>query len=595
MSSRCAPLAALSAARLAFVSVLEAVMAVDRPSACAWVLPVAAGSYGWASPTRKTQTACRSPQTSEWLGGGIRRHRRPIRPAGVARVPVHTRRRRLSLPAGALLLRARDRSDSGDGAPVTFPGVASLPPHLRPFRGLREDWRRRAPWYWRDWADGFTTKSVAASLFLYFACLAPIVAFGGLTAQITNGAMGVVEFMVSGAVSGMLYHTLAGQPLTIVGPTGLTLAFTASLYKVCSVARLPFLATYAWVGVWTALFLLLLAIFNASFLIRYCTRFTDDAFNALIAATFLYEAVKSIGRSFQTEGADKTAAFFGLALPAAVGARVSVGFRCRHRHLLHDAGGAAAAATERGAGVAAAASAQHVATGRRPAVAGADAERTAQHSSVRALPGGAADGALLPGSEHHHPGGEFAGAPSETRRRLPHRSVGVVGADVFGVHLRVAVDGPGAARAHGGGGGESTHRFRHPSGAGAVAGILAAAATHSGGGHQRAVPVHGPSHDERQRFPTAHSVVLCGSGAVPGRLADAPHSSAHRERVHRAAAGVLCVAVDAESDTADHALLPGGDRDADGGAADGGAAVVQARGDPGAGRRDRGGAPVTRG
>ena len=211
-------------------------------------------------------------------------------------------------------MRARDHSDSSDGASVAFPGVASLPPHLRPFRGLREDWRRRAPWYWRDWADGFTTKSIAASLFLYFACLAPIVAFGGLTAQITNGAMGVVEFMVSGAISGMLYHALAGQPLTIVGPTGLTLAFTASLYKVCSVARLPFLATYAWVGVWTALFLLLLAIFNASFLIRYCTRFTDDAFNALIAATFLYEAVKSIGRSFQTEGADKTAAFFGLSL-----------------------------------------------------------------------------------------------------------------------------------------------------------------------------------------------------------------------------------------------------------------------------------------
>jgi hypothetical protein len=183
-----------------------------------------------------------------------------------------------------------------------------------PFTGLAHDVVRRAPYFWSDWKDGLNLKSLAAVLFLYFACLAPIVAFGGITAQITNGAMGVVEFLVSGSLCGMLYHMLAGQPLTIVGPTGLTLAFTASLYKVCCSAGLPFLPTYAWVGVWTALFLFLLAIFNTSSLIRYCTRFTDDCFNALIAATFLYEAFRSIGSNFRQSGMDKTEAFMSLSL-----------------------------------------------------------------------------------------------------------------------------------------------------------------------------------------------------------------------------------------------------------------------------------------
>jgi len=214
--------------------------------------------------------------------------------------PSQTRRLQVSTAVGALAASA------GSDA-------LSAPP-WPPLTGLAHDIAKRAPHFWGDWSDGLCLKSLAAILFLYFACLAPIVAFGGITAQITNGAIGVVEFLVSGSICGMIYHTLAGQPLTIVGPTGLTLAFTASLYKVCASAGLPFLPTYAWVGIWTAFFLFLLAIFNASSLIRYCTRFTDDCFNALIAATFLYEAFRSIGSNFRKCGMDKTEAFMSLSL-----------------------------------------------------------------------------------------------------------------------------------------------------------------------------------------------------------------------------------------------------------------------------------------
>ena len=50
--------------------------------------------------------------------------------------------------------------------------------------GLRDDWARRGHWvYLSDWSDCFTgenfQKTVAAILFLFFACFAPAVAFGG--------------------------------------------------------------------------------------------------------------------------------------------------------------------------------------------------------------------------------------------------------------------------------------------------------------------------------------------------------------------------------------------------------------------------------
>lgn len=126
--------------------------------------------------------------------------------------------------------------------------------------------------------------------------------------------MGVVEFLLSSGASGMLYAALSGQPLTFIAPTGLTLAFTCALYGFCQIAAVPFLSTYAWVGVWTAVILFLASVTNVSDLIKYCTRFTDDIFNSLIATNFLYEAGRALIGAFFVFGANKTNPFTALAL-----------------------------------------------------------------------------------------------------------------------------------------------------------------------------------------------------------------------------------------------------------------------------------------
>ena len=45
----------------------------------------------------------------------------------------------------------------------------------KPFSGLIGDFNRRKPHYKSDWTDGFRKKSLAAVLFLYFACLGDFV------------------------------------------------------------------------------------------------------------------------------------------------------------------------------------------------------------------------------------------------------------------------------------------------------------------------------------------------------------------------------------------------------------------------------------
>jgi hypothetical protein len=161
--------------------------------------------------------------------------------------------------------------------------------------GLKRDLKVRMPTYISDYKDGFNLKCLASTLFMFFACLAPAVAFGSLLSVKTAGAMGALEMLVSTSICGMIYALFSGQPVTIIGSTGPVLAFTAIMYSTCMSMGLPFLSTYAWVGVWTSGILLLCALTSTSNLvIRYLTRFTDEIFAGLISVIFVVEAMKNI-------------------------------------------------------------------------------------------------------------------------------------------------------------------------------------------------------------------------------------------------------------------------------------------------------------
>jgi hypothetical protein len=75
----------------------------------------------------------------------------------------------------------------------------------------RSDIQARKKHYVSDWTDAFKNKNkrqcIPAVLFLYFACLAPVVSFGTIASQITEGSMGVVEFLIASGGAGMVSHT----------------------------------------------------------------------------------------------------------------------------------------------------------------------------------------------------------------------------------------------------------------------------------------------------------------------------------------------------------------------------------------------------
>lgn len=182
--------------------------------------------------------------------------------------------------------------------------------------GIREDIARRFPHYVDDWRQGLHLKCLGSTLFLFFACAAPTVIFGGVMAKNTGGMIGPVEMILSTAIGGIVYALLSGQPLIILGGTGPLLVIITILYDLCESNGVDFLQAYAWVGLWSGLFTVLLAITDASCLIRFFTRFTDEIFAALISMIFIFEAISNLVAVFRgvPEGGSYESALLALLL-----------------------------------------------------------------------------------------------------------------------------------------------------------------------------------------------------------------------------------------------------------------------------------------
>ncbi|XP_067348947.1 sodium-driven chloride bicarbonate exchanger-like isoform X3 [Channa argus] len=162
------------------------------------------------------------------------------------------------------------------------------------FGGLILDIKRKAPHYLSDYTDAISLQCLASFLFLYCACMSPVITFGGLLGEATEGRVSAIESLFGASMTGIAYSLFAGQPLTILGSTGPVLVFEKILFKFCKEYGLSYLSLRTCIGLWTAFFCLLLVATDASSLVCYITRFTEEAFAALICIIFIYEALEKL-------------------------------------------------------------------------------------------------------------------------------------------------------------------------------------------------------------------------------------------------------------------------------------------------------------
>ncbi|NWS09488.1 S4A4 protein, partial [Motacilla alba] len=164
----------------------------------------------------------------------------------------------------------------------------------RLFGGLLRDIRRKAPWYGSDFSDALHPQCLSAVLYIYLATVTNAITFGGMLGDATANMQGVLESFLGTAFAGFVFCLFSGQPLTILSSTGPVLVFERLLFSFSQDHGLDYLEFRLWIGLWVAFFGVVLVATEASHLVRYFTRFTEEGFCALISLIFIYDSLKKM-------------------------------------------------------------------------------------------------------------------------------------------------------------------------------------------------------------------------------------------------------------------------------------------------------------
>nr|POE60976.1 putative transporter [Quercus suber] len=166
--------------------------------------------------------------------------------------------------------------------PYTWEGLTGWRSYrsFRPFRGMYWDIRRRLPWYWSDIKDGWSYRTFAATIRIFFVNLLPALAFQLDMTRNTGGYFGINEALFSSALAALVFSLLSCQPLTVVGITGLISLFNYTIYDIAQSQGIVDLYPQfiAWVSIWAAITHWIAAILNWCDYMRYITDFSSNAF-----------------------------------------------------------------------------------------------------------------------------------------------------------------------------------------------------------------------------------------------------------------------------------------------------------------------------
>ncbi|NXN45834.1 S4A4 protein, partial [Rhinoptilus africanus] len=188
-----------------------------------------------------------------------------------------------------------DMSAAGDRAGLGHPrSREELERTGRLFGGLLQDIRRKAPWYGSDFSDALHPQCLSAVLYIYLATVTNAITFGGMLGDATANMQGVLENFLGTAFAGSIFCLFSGQPLTILSSTGPMLVFERLLFSFSQDHSLDYLEFRLWIGLWVAFFGVVLVATEASHLVRYFTRFTEEGFCALISLIFIYDSLKKM-------------------------------------------------------------------------------------------------------------------------------------------------------------------------------------------------------------------------------------------------------------------------------------------------------------
>ncbi|KAM0138971.1 hypothetical protein ACHAO1_003303 [Botrytis cinerea] len=101
----------------------------------------------------------------------------------------------------------------------------------------------------------------------------------------------------------MVFSTIAAQPLTIVGITGLISLFNYTIYDIIKMYDVSVYPQFmAWTAIWAAIWHWLVAIWNLCDYMRYVTDFSSEAFGMYVGIIYMIKGVEELVSLFNSHG-----------------------------------------------------------------------------------------------------------------------------------------------------------------------------------------------------------------------------------------------------------------------------------------------------
>lgn len=179
---------------------------------------------------------------------------------------------------------------------------AGLQRFLRPGRGMYHDVQRRLPFYWSDVVDGLNYRTFAGTIRIYFVNLLPALAFTLDMYNRTDGFFGINEGLLSSLMAAVVFSILSCQPLTVVGITGLISLFNYTIWDIVKIYdRSVYPQVMVWVGIWSAIFHWLTAIWNLCDYMRTVTDFSSSTFALYVGTIYIIKGIEELAIGFNDE------------------------------------------------------------------------------------------------------------------------------------------------------------------------------------------------------------------------------------------------------------------------------------------------------
>ncbi|KAE8691344.1 Detected protein of confused Function [Hibiscus syriacus] len=167
-----------------------------------------------------------------------------------------------------------------------------------PFSGIISDFNGRKAYYEHDWVSALCSgfRILAPTTYIFFASVLPVIAFGEQWLSEHGRNVGFDGYFRD--------HSLHYQWAAYVDSR----CCRANHYNVHLPVRFSrerpelgkelYLAWTSWVCIWTAMMLVLLAVFNVATIINRFTRIAGELFGMLITVLFLQEAIRGVVSEF---------------------------------------------------------------------------------------------------------------------------------------------------------------------------------------------------------------------------------------------------------------------------------------------------------